>query len=93
MSVNADKTTMVLFTNNRKIGGFYNLRLFGTELRMTDQVKYLRVILTKKLDWKAQPIFKMHLPIKLLTKSILLFEISKLIFLCTLLHIGSVIVL
>jgi translation initiation factor IF-1 len=44
---------MVLFTNNKKIGGFYNPRLFGTELRMTDQVKYLRVILDKKLDWKA----------------------------------------
>jgi hypothetical protein len=23
-AVKADKTTMVLFTNNRKIGGFYN---------------------------------------------------------------------
>jgi hypothetical protein len=44
---------MVLFTNNRKIGGFYNPRLFGTELRMTDQVKYLGVLLDKKLDWKA----------------------------------------
>jgi hypothetical protein len=44
---------MVLFTNNRKIGGFYNPRIFGTELRMTDQVKYLGVILDKKLDWKA----------------------------------------
>jgi hypothetical protein len=53
LSVNADKTTMVLFTNNREIGGFYNPRLFGTELRMTDQVKYLGVILIKKLDWKA----------------------------------------
>jgi retron-type reverse transcriptase len=41
LSVNADKTTMVFFMNNRKIGGFYNPRLFGTELRMTDQVKYL----------------------------------------------------
>jgi hypothetical protein len=30
----------ILLTNNRKIG-------------MTDQVKYLRVILDKKLDWKA----------------------------------------
>jgi hypothetical protein len=52
LSVNADKTTMVLFTNNRKIGGFYNARLFGTELRITDKVKYLGVILDKKLDWK-----------------------------------------
>jgi hypothetical protein len=39
LSVNVDKTTMVLFTNNRNIGGFYYL--FGTELRMADQVKYL----------------------------------------------------
>jgi hypothetical protein len=31
LSVNAGKTTMVLFTNKRKIGGFYNLRLFGTD--------------------------------------------------------------
>jgi hypothetical protein len=52
-SVNADKTTMVLFTNNKGIEGFYNPRLFGSELRMTDQVKYLGVILDKKLDWKA----------------------------------------
>jgi hypothetical protein len=44
---------MVLFTNNRKIGGFYNPRLYGTELRKTDQVKYLGVILNKKLDCKA----------------------------------------
>jgi hypothetical protein len=44
---------MVLFTNNRKIGGFYNPRLFDTELRMADQVKYLGVILDQKLDRKA----------------------------------------
>jgi hypothetical protein len=41
---------MVLFTNNKKIWGFYNPRLFGTELKMTDQVKYLGEILDKKLD-------------------------------------------
>jgi hypothetical protein len=51
--LSADKTTMVLFMNNRMIGGFYNPRLFGTELRMTDQVKYLGVIWDKRLDWKA----------------------------------------
>jgi hypothetical protein len=44
---------MVLFTNNTKIRGSYNPRFFGTELRLTDQVKYLGVILHKKLDWKA----------------------------------------
>jgi hypothetical protein len=44
---------VLLFTNNRKIGGFYNPRAFGTKLRMTNEVKYLGVILDKKLDWKA----------------------------------------
>jgi hypothetical protein len=44
LSVNTDKTTIVLFTNNRKIGSFYNPRLFGTELKMTDQVNYLGMI-------------------------------------------------
>jgi hypothetical protein len=53
LSVNGDKTTMVLFTNNRMIGGLYNPRLFRTALRMTEQVKYLGVILDKKLDSKA----------------------------------------
>jgi hypothetical protein len=52
LSINADKTTMDLFTNNRKIWGFYNPRLFGTELDMPDQVKYLGVILDRKLDWR-----------------------------------------
>jgi hypothetical protein len=41
---------MVLFTKTRKIGGFYNPRLFGIELRKTDHVKYLGAILDKKLD-------------------------------------------
>jgi hypothetical protein len=41
LSINTDKTAMVLFTT------------FGTELRMTDQMKYLGVFLDKKLDWKA----------------------------------------
>jgi hypothetical protein len=51
---NADKITMVLFTHNRNIGVFYNPRFIGTELRMTDQLKYLGVVLDKKLDSKAR---------------------------------------
>jgi hypothetical protein len=34
LSVNADKTKMVLFMNIRNNGGFYNPRLFGTELKI-----------------------------------------------------------
>jgi hypothetical protein len=51
---------MFLLTHNRNIRGFNNLRLFGTELRLTDQVKYLGVILDKKLDWKAHLENRMH---------------------------------
>jgi hypothetical protein len=43
----------MVLSDNRKIGGFYNPRRCGTELRMTDQVKYLGVILNENLDWKA----------------------------------------
>jgi hypothetical protein len=38
-------TTIVLFTNTKKIGCFQDPKLFETELRMADQVKYLRVFL------------------------------------------------
>jgi hypothetical protein len=34
LSVNADKTSMVLFTNNRKLVGFKKPLLFGTELQL-----------------------------------------------------------
>jgi hypothetical protein len=44
LSVNADKTSMVLFTNNRKLVGFKKPILFGTELQLKTQVSgsYLR---------------------------------------------------
>jgi hypothetical protein len=50
MSFNADKTSMVLFTNNRKLVGFKKPILFGTELQLKNQVKYLGVILDEKLN-------------------------------------------
>jgi hypothetical protein len=60
LPVKAEKTTMVLFTNNRNIEGFYNPRLLGNTLRMTDQVKYLGLILDNKLDCKAHLENMMH---------------------------------
>jgi hypothetical protein len=45
LSVNADKTSMVLFTNNRKLVGFKKPILFGTKLQLKNQVQYLGVIL------------------------------------------------
>jgi hypothetical protein len=42
---------MVLLTNNRKLVGFKKPILFGTELQLKNQVKYLGVILDEKLNW------------------------------------------
>jgi hypothetical protein len=44
---------MVFFTNNRKKVGFKKLLLFGTELQLKNQVKYLEVILDGKLNWNS----------------------------------------
>jgi hypothetical protein len=44
---------MVLFTNNRKLVGFKKPILFGTELQLKNQVKYLGVILDEKLNWNS----------------------------------------
>jgi hypothetical protein len=50
LTVNADKTAMVLFTNNRKLEGFKKPILFATELQLKNQVKYLGV---EKLNWNS----------------------------------------
>jgi hypothetical protein len=50
LPVNADKISMVFFTNNRKLVGFKKSILFGTELQFKNQVKYLGVILDEKLN-------------------------------------------
>jgi hypothetical protein len=44
LNVNADKTSMVLFTKKRKT--------FDTELILNNQLKYVGVILGSKLNWK-----------------------------------------
>jgi hypothetical protein len=66
LSVNADKTTIVLFTNNKKIGSFYNRRLFGTKLKLVDEEKDLVIILDKKHDCEVhleKGIRKLHIGI------------------------------
>jgi hypothetical protein len=52
LNVNADKTSMVLFTKRRNLEGFFAPKLFDTELILNNQVKYLGVILDSKLNWK-----------------------------------------
>jgi hypothetical protein len=44
---------MVFFTNIRKLVGFKKPILFGTELQLKNEVKYLRVVLDEKLNWNS----------------------------------------
>jgi hypothetical protein len=51
LSVNPNKTTAILSTKNRNLDGFIKPRLFGIELELQTQVKYLMgVILDSKLN-------------------------------------------
>jgi Reverse transcriptase (RNA-dependent DNA polymerase) len=51
LSVNPNKTTVVLFTQNRNLDGYKKPTLFGREIELQNQVKYLGVILDSKLNW------------------------------------------
>ena len=52
LSVNPDKTGLILFTRKRKLIALQMPELFGVRLKLTDKVKYLGVILDSKLDWR-----------------------------------------
>jgi len=51
LSVNPDKTEMVLFTRKRTLPGLIPIVFFSKELERTKKVKYLEVVLDSKLTW------------------------------------------
>ena len=51
LSVNPDKTEMVLFTIKRTLAGLVPIVFFDKELERTNKVKYLGVVLDSKLTW------------------------------------------
>jgi hypothetical protein len=51
LNVSPHKTTIVSFTNRRKVQDLQPLTLHGKELKMLGEVKYLGVILDSKLNW------------------------------------------
>jgi len=52
LSVNPSKTELILFTRKLKIEGFQSLTFYGKTLALSNQVKYLGVLLDSKLSWK-----------------------------------------
>ena len=52
LSVNPDKTQCVLFTRKRKLEIPEGPTFYGKSLTITEKVKYLGVILDRKLNWK-----------------------------------------
>ena len=53
LGVNADKTELVLFSRRHKIPVFKLPKLDGKEIRLSEEAKYLGIILDKKLNWKS----------------------------------------
>jgi hypothetical protein len=51
LNISPHKTTIVPFTNRRKIEGLGPLKLHGKEIRMLDEVKYLGGTLDSRLNW------------------------------------------
>ena len=52
LSVNPTKTELVLFTKKRNVQDFYEPKLYGNNIQLKNQAKYLGVILDSKLSWK-----------------------------------------
>lgn len=51
LTVNPDKSDVVIFTRKRKLDGFKNPTIFGKMINKSDSVKYLGITLDAKLKW------------------------------------------
>ena len=52
LNVNPEKTEICLFTRKAKIGDYNDPCFLGKEIVVSDKIKYLGIILDKKLNWK-----------------------------------------
>lgn len=52
LSVNPEKSEIVIFTKNRTLKDFTEPKIFGKEIKKQESAKYLGVILDSKLNWK-----------------------------------------
>ena len=56
LTVNPDKTECILFTRKQKrnLVGLSGPTFYGKTLKLAEKVKYLGVMLDRKLNWSAQ---------------------------------------
>ena len=52
LSVNPDKTGLVVFTRKRSVQRFFEPQLFGVQVSLSGAVRYLGVILESRLTWR-----------------------------------------
>jgi len=53
LSINPDKTEMVLFTRKRSLSGLKPTEIFKGKLNFSEEVKYLGITLDRKLTWNS----------------------------------------
>ncbi|CAK1600286.1 unnamed protein product [Parnassius mnemosyne] len=51
LTVNPNKTVLVMFTQKRKLNNYHPPSLFSTKLQLSSEVKYLGLTLDSKLNW------------------------------------------
>ena len=52
LAVNPDKTELIMFTKKRNLTRFRSPTIYGVPLTLKEEVKYLGVIIDRKLTWK-----------------------------------------
>lgn len=65
LTVNPEKSEIVIFTRNRKLDGFKAPMIFGREITRQESAKYLGVILDSKLTWKKHIEYRLEKSLKI----------------------------
>ena len=60
LRVNPQKTNLVPFTRKRKRDGFFIPKLFGVQINVATEVKYLGLFLDQKLTWNSHVDYKIN---------------------------------